>query len=127
MRSRPFCSANMKQMGYLEPTSFALVEKGQQGNEDPPPPPPAVQHWVALISQFTLCFAASLGTMRYEVIVAAASAFSTYRPPVKSREKEIVVPNQDVTRSKGRLLLIIWILGRKKQPFTVIDAYLFKS
>lgn len=40
--------------------------------------------------------------------------------------KEIVVPNQDMTRSKGRMLLIIWILGRKKD-FNVIDAYLFKS
>lgn len=30
MWSNSFCSAGSKQMGYLEPTSFALVEKGQE-------------------------------------------------------------------------------------------------
>lgn len=47
-------------MGYLEPTSFALVEKGQKGNEKPL----MVQCWMHLISQFTLRFATSVGTIR---------------------------------------------------------------
>lgn len=59
MWSSSFCSAGLKQMGYLESTSFALVEKGQKGNENPL----TVQHWMSLISQFTLCFAASVGTI----------------------------------------------------------------
>lgn len=59
MWSSSFCSAGLKQMGYLEPTSFALVEKGQKRNENPL----TVQHWMYLISQFTPCFAASLGTI----------------------------------------------------------------
>lgn len=59
MWSSSVCSAGLKQMGYLEPTSFALVEKGQKGNENPL----TVQCWMYLISQFTLCFAASVGTM----------------------------------------------------------------
>lgn len=59
MWSSSFRSAGLKQMGYLEPTSFALVEKGQKGNENPL----TVQHWMSLISQFTPCFAASVGTI----------------------------------------------------------------
>lgn len=59
MWSSCFCSAGLKQMGYSEPTSFALVEKGQKGNENPL----TVRHWMSLISQFSLCFAASVGTI----------------------------------------------------------------
>lgn len=59
MWSSSFCLAGLKQMGYLESTSFALVEKGQKGNENPL----TVQHWMSLISQFTLCFAASASTI----------------------------------------------------------------
>lgn len=46
-------------MGYLEPTSFALVETGQKGNEKSL----TVQCWMYLISQFTLRFATSVGTI----------------------------------------------------------------
>lgn len=59
MWSSSFCLAGLKQMGYLESTSFALVEKGQKGNENPL----TVQHWMSLISQFTLCFTASASTI----------------------------------------------------------------
>lgn len=84
----PLLLSQLETNGLFRADFICTCGERAAGKWRPPPPlPPAVQHWVALISQFTLCFAASLGTMRYEVIVAAASAFSTYRRPVKSGGK----------------------------------------
>lgn len=41
------------------PLHLHLWRKGQKGNENAL----TVQHWMSLISQFSLCFAASLGTI----------------------------------------------------------------
>lgn len=59
MCRRSFCSVASKQMSYLESSSFALVAMEQRGNEKPL----TAQCWLYLISQFTLCFAGSVGTI----------------------------------------------------------------
>lgn len=56
---RSFCSVALKQMSYLESSSFARVAMEQRGNEKLL----MAQCWVYLISQFTLCFAGSVGTI----------------------------------------------------------------
>lgn len=99
----PSAQPTWNKMGYLELTSFALVEKGQLGNETPPTP--TVQHWLSLISQFTLCFAASLVTILLYISTSNCCCHLSIQHE----------PYQDLTRSSVGLLLIIWILSRKKK------------